>query len=526
MAQFLDQAGEALARHTGIKGFLVSAALGALAALAFAPLSFLPLYFLALAMLLFRLSGVTPRQALVSGYAFGLGHFAAGLYWIGNSFLAQSEVPASLAPVAVALLVAYLAVYPALAGWLYRLRMPSGWLSRALFFAALIALSEYLRGVLFTGFPWNVSGSLWAPAPAMMQSAALWGVYGLGFLTVLMAALLAPLLDAGEDAVRKVKLAGGAVLLFAGLLIGGLVRLGAADVAYDESVKLRLVQANIPQTEKWDEARLARNLELYLRMSRAGPGGLGGVTHLIWPETAIPYDVGGSLRFRTFVAGELGGDAVLIAGAVREGPGPSFYNSVFALGPGGDVLATYDKAHLVPFGEFIPLRPVLSALGLSTIVPGDYDYSSGPGPVTVSLPGTPPFSPLVCYEVIFPGAVTARGERPAWLLNLTNDAWFGQSPGPYQHLALARFRAVEEGLALVRSAGTGISAVVDPYGRVVRTIGLGHRGVLDSFLPRPLEDRTLYSRTGNLPLLLLIVALAGNFLVARRRGGAMKGKPQ
>lgn len=520
MANLIERAGDALATRTGLSGFAACAAFGALAAVSFAPLSFLPLYFLALAMLVYRLSRVTPRRALVSGYAFGLGHFGAGLYWIGNSFFAQTEVPALLAPVAVALLVAYLAAYPALAGWLYRLRMPAGWPARALLFAALFTLGEYVRGLLFTGFPWNVPGSLWAPVPAMMQSAALWGVYGLGFFTVVMAALLAPLFDAGERAVRKVKLAGGAVVLFAVLLVGGLVRLGAADVTYHESVRLRLVQANIPQTEKWDQARIARNLDLYLRMSRAGAGGTTGITHLIWPETAIPYDVAGSRQVRQYIMNQLGGDAMLIAGAVREGPGPSFYNSVFALTPGGGVAAVYDKAHLVPFGEFIPLRPVLSAFGLSTIVPGDYDYSPGPGPVTLSLPEAPPFSPLVCYEVIFPGAVAAGGERPAWLLNLTNDAWFGESPGPYQHLALARFRAVEEGLALVRAAGTGISAVVDPYGRVLREIGLNHRGVLDTLLPRPLENATLFSRTGNWPLLILIIALAGNIVFARKRPGA------
>ena len=207
----------------------------------------------------------------------------------------------------------------------------------------------------------------------------------------------------------------------------------------------------------------------------------------------------------------LGNRMTLLAGAPRREEDESelrVFNSIHVIGTTGEMLATYDKTHLVPFGEYVPLRSLLSRIGLQSIVPGTLDYSSGPGLRTVNIPGLPAFSPLICYEVIFPGQAVRRDVRPDWILNLTNDAWFGKTPGPYQHFALARFRAAEEGLPVVRAAGTGISAFIDPYGRVISSIDLNRSGSLDSDLPKPLSESTLYARFGDWILLILLVVTA------------------
>ncbi|HXV73442.1 MAG TPA: apolipoprotein N-acyltransferase, partial [Sphingomonadales bacterium] len=502
MADVLSRLG---ARMESLKGFSACVsifALGAVSAAAFPPFGFIPAWFLALTLFFHRLSKAGVREAAVLGFAFGIGQFAAGLYWIANSFYAQDEVAHWLAPIAVALLVLYLSLYPAFAAWLARYLMSGPPAFRALILAAAFTLAEWLRGVLFTGFPWNIASLIWSPSTEMMQSASLLGAYGLSFVSYFAAALLAPLFDGERSVVSRIKEAAAAAGIFLLFFAGGAVRLTQARVEYVEGVQLRIVQANIPQGEKWDEAKLRANLDLYLRMSRAGREGLAGVTHVLWPETAIPFDVANSSATRALIMEGLNSDAMLIAGATRLEllPNIAIYNSVFALKGGGVIEGVYDKAHLVPFGEFMPWRGLLSKFGMDTLAPGDLDFSKGPGPVTLHLSGLPPVSPLVCYEVIFPGAVLDPTDRPAWLLNLTNDAWFGETPGPYQHLALARFRAVEEGLALVRAAGTGISAIVDPYGRLVRSLNLSTRGVLDSGLPAALHGATVFARLKNIPV--------------------------
>lgn len=506
MGDALSRLGARVESLKGFSGALTVFALGAVSAAAFPPFSFIPAWFFAASLFFFRIARVDPKQALLSGFAFGLGQFGAGLYWVGNSFYVQAEVAQWLAPIAVVLLVLSLAIFPALAALATRVLVAGHWALRALTFAAAFTLAEWLRGTLFTGFPWNIAALIWSPSAEMMQPAAFVGSYGLAFFTYFIAGLLAPLYEGELPFTGRIKAAVMAAGLTLLLFIGGVARLAGASVSYAEGVTLRIVQANIPQEDKWDEGGLRQNLDLHLRMSKAGKDGLAGVTHVIWPETAIPFDVANSPAVRAFIMAELGADAALIAGATRLSllPEVAIYNSVFALGPGGAIAAVYDKAHLVPFGEFMPFRPALSKLGLDKLAPGDLDFSAGPGPVTLRLPGLPPFSPLVCYEVIFPGAVVDAADRPDWLLNLTNDAWFGTSPGPYQHLALARFRAVEEGLPLVRAAGTGISAVIDPFGRIVRSLALSTRGVLDSGLPEALPGRTPFAAVGNIPALTLV----------------------
>ena len=294
----------------------------------------------------------------------------------------------------------------------------------------------------------------------------------------------------------------------------GAERLAGSTSASVEGVVLRLVQPNIPQTLKWDSSLAESHLLKQMRMSASGDSARR-ITHVIWPETAVPFALERSPGLAAALAPAVPRGGLLITGILRVtqgADGPSWHNSMVALDGSGTVRASFDKFHLVPFGEYVPIRWIP---GVSRIAPGETDFTPGPGPATVELPGLPPVSPLICYEVIFPGAVVEPGTRPAWLLNLTNDAWFGLSTGPHQHFASARLRAVEEGLPLVRVANSGISGVIDPYGRVLAKLDLGREGVLDAALPRALPP-TPYARLGNAVagiIMLLVLALA---LTARR----------
>ncbi len=518
----------------GWRRWLLAAGLGALATAALPPLYLLPLAIVAFTGLVWLIDGAAAarspaRSALAAGWWFGFGHFVTGLYWITNALLVDAAQFGWLVPFAVAGLSAYFAVFPALAALAVRLSGARG-LGRVLALAVAWTAFEWLRGHVLTGFPWNLSATVWAWSEAMIQTAAATGAYGLSLLTVAVAAVPATLADAdqktvGAGASRARRW--GAVIVMACLLgavwVAGEVRLAGAPAKVDPDrpgdagaavvpeVRLRLVQANIDQRLKWRADQRAANLLKHLRMS-AAPG-IGQVTHVIWPEAAVPYFLANDAVVRDAIAAVTPPRGVVITGATRTtSPGVKpfrVWNSIHAVNEHGDVVGTYDKAHLVPFGEYVPLGRYLP---LTKITPGRVDFSAGPGPTTLELPGLPPVSPLICYEAIFPGAVLDAEKRPEWLLNLTNDGWFGASTGPHQHFAAARLRAVEEGLPLVRAANTGISAVLDPYGRVIGRLGLGVEGILDSPLPAPLGGLTLYARFGDwilLGLLMVGACLAG-----------------
>jgi apolipoprotein N-acyltransferase len=277
-----------------------------------------------------------------------------------------------------------------------------------------------------------------------------------------------------------------------------------------------VVQPSIPQSLKWRADQRAAHLRLLVELSVAP--GTADPTVIIWPETAVPYLLAAEPRLRQELAPLVPPGGYLITGAPRvdpQDPEGAIWNALHALDGRGEVVATYDKAHLVPFGEYTPFRGLL---GLAKLTVGSRDFSAGPGPVALELPGLPAFSPLICYEVIFPGAVTpaAPAAAPGWLLNLTNDAWFGDSSGPYQHFASARIRAVEEGLPLVRAANNGISAVIDSYGRVVDQINLNDRGIIDAELPEAATSRTIYSYAGNHLYFIELLLTFCVIFVARR----------
>jgi len=497
---------------------------GLVSAAALPPLTLVPLLIPAFTGLLWLLDGAQrPRQAAFIGWSFGFGHMAAGLYWVGIAFLVDAARFGLIMPFAVAGLAAGMALFPALA--VYAMAA-TGWRgpARVVLLATTWLAVEWLRSWVFTGFPWNLMGTVWDFSPAMLQLAAVTGVWGLSWLTIMAAAAPAVLAEPGNQGSRKSTRA-FVITVFAmiGLVwAGGALRLGAAPAvgtAVVPDVRLRLVQASIPQALKWAPEARRRNVEQQRTLSQRP--GVESVTHIIWPETAVPYLLDQDPDLRRILAEIVPPDGLLITGAPRfsEEAGVSrLRNSLLALDGRGDIVATFDKYHLVPFGEYTPFRSVLGALKLTV---GATDFSPGPGPVTMALPGLPAVSPMICYEAIFPGQVIAPsdgpgGNRPGWMLNITNDGWFGISSGPYQHFASARLRAVEEGLPLVRAASSGISAVVDPYGRVIGRLGLNQIGVLDASLPLSIDGGTLYARLGNWVVLILTFASLAFTLILRR----------
>ncbi len=485
----------------------LAAALGALAAAALPPVHAVPLLLVSFTGLVRLIhTSPSPWRAAAVAWWFGLAHFIAGLYWIGPALLTGPARFGWLsAPAAIGLAVV-LAVYPALAAFTARL-LPLAIAGRVLAFAIAWTAAEWLRGNVLTGFPMNLMGTVWAPSIAMLQFTALAGAYGLGFVTVLAAAAPAAL-SLPPRSGRSWALPAAAFGLLAAVWAGGELRLALAPDSPPTGTSLRLVSVNIDQRIKWrDDMRMAA-LTRYVELSRRP--GFEATDLVIWPETTVTFYLAerAPLRARLSRAAPPGGH--LVTGSLRRIRSKElptvFWNSLHALTPAGDIAATYDKHHLVPFAEYNPLSAILP---LPILVGGANDYSAGPGPRTLRLPGLPPFSPLICYEAIFPGAAVAAGgpaqERPRWLLNITNDAWFRRTSGIWQHFEAVRLRAVEEGLPMVRVANAGISAVVDAYGRVRGRLGPDEAGVFDSPLPPALAAPPPQARLGGWSLVILLL---------------------
>jgi len=484
--------------------------LGAVSALAFEPVGWWPLMPVALAglcELLHRAGSL--RRALAIGWLFGLTQFIISLNWIATAFTFQAAMPAWLGWVAVVLLSLYLAIYPALAAGL-------GWrLGKGAHVPLLLALAggwavtEWLRGSLFTGFAWNPIGAALAPTP-LIQAGALIGTYGLSLLVVLMGGAI--WLEAHRKYLAGVLIAGLTLLLWS----LPVARVSDSPIAVKP---VRIVQPNIGQQDKW-RAGFGDEAARRLATLSASPRTDGGRRLLLWPEAAVteplvdprPGSPQAMAQFvRTRAASLVGpGEYLLTGGLGLSANGDRLSgatNSVFVLAPGGRTVGRYDKAHLVPYGEYLPMRPLLSAFGLSRLAPGDIDFTPGPGPRTIALPGWGRVGFQLCYEIIFSGHVVDARNRPDVIFNPSNDAWFG-SWGPPQHLAQARLRAAEEGIPVLRSTPTGISAIIDARGNVVRSLPLGKAGVIDGVLPPPAEAATPFGRAGNwIPLLLALLAL-------------------
>ena len=488
--------------------------LGVCAAATLPPTDLTPLLLVAFPCLLWLDDGSAGAWASFRlGYAFGFGYFLSGLYWIAAALFVDVARFWWLVPLAAAGLPALFALYigcALLATQVAVERLRLSGTARVFAFALAWTAAEWIRGHAFTGFPWNLIGYAWSGgfpgAGLVLQSVAWIGIYGLSFLTVLAASLpalsgtpsLAPI-SAGRRAAPAI--ATGLLVLVPGLL--GAVRFAANPTA-DTAFWLRIVQPSIAQSLKWQPAAAQRNLRLLLDLSKAPA--TRKLAAVVWPEAAVPFLLGRDAYLRREIGAiASSGRSYVITGAIRANPPPApieqVWNSLEAVNGEGRIVARYDKAHLVPFGEYVPFRNVLP---LQKITPGDLDYSAGPGPRTIELAGLPPFAPLICYEVIFPGAVVDRLNRPAWMLNVTNDAWYGRTSGPYQHFAIARTRAIEEGLPLVRVANNGVSGVIDPVGRVVARIDLDTIGYADLPLPAA-SNETLYARAGDWIFLALLL---------------------
>ncbi len=489
----------------GLKGWrraLLAICLGALAVFAFAPVHAWPVLFLTFGPLVWLLDGCHRDHATLSsrlkyaaltGFWFGFGFFFAGLYWIAEAFLVEPWRHAWLLPFVMTSLPAGMALFFAAACALAIALWRPG---PARIFALAIAfgIAEYARGYVFTGLPWNLIGyGLTANGP-LMQLASVFGVYALSLLAVLLfaspAAIWAP---AGSHLARRKANAALTLLLVGALGLGyvwGDRRLAQAEPGSTE-VRLRLVQANIDQADKWRPENSAEIFADYLDLTLSD--GLDKIDLVVWPETAVPFLLADAPGALSAIGKALPDGAALLVGSarlvdVRDQAGrlqaQRIYNSLLVIDDNGEVAGAYDKIHLVPFGEYLPFQDFLESLGFMQLTGVRGGFSAGTGPRYIEVPGAPPASPLICYEIIFPHDVTDPDRRPGWLLNLTNDAWFGSSAGPYQHFHQARVRAVEQSLPVVRSANTGISAVIDSYGRIVSEIGLGERGILDAELPK------------------------------------------
>ena len=506
---------------------------GAFGALAMPPYGVLPALVLSLSVAVRLINGAmagrrSPGPAFLLGWAWGFGFLTAGLWWLGKAFLVEADeflwaLPLGVVGLPFGLGLFYGAGF-AVAGLAWT-RGPA----RIAALAFGLGGAEWLRGHILTGFPWNVLGMALGQNDWLMQAAAFVGLYGLTVLAVLVCAAPATLLDHASPRGRFGPPVAAGILLVA-LALAGADRLGAADPVVT-GVRLRLVQPNLQQDAKFRPENRDDIVDRYIELSERPPeAGEPAPTHIVWPESAFPFLIQRDADARAKIAAGLKPGRVLMTGAARAdeplpGERPRIYNAIMVIEPDGTITDTYDKVHLVPFGEYLPgvLDGALRAIGLRQFVaiPGGFTAGNAAGQRILTVPGLPPVVGTICYEAIFPGAIRPVGQPvdtakpPGLILNVTNDGWFGDTPGPRQHLAQARLRAVEEGLPLVRDANTGISAVIDPHGRVVAQTAIDVETYLDSDLPARILGGTPYARYGDLLFAGMLMVCAGFALVGR-----------
>lgn len=485
--------------------------LGVISALSFAPLYFLPAIFVSIWGLIYLLdNALSPRELFKRLYIFGLGFFMSSLYWIGLSFrtidMGWIGIPAVL------LLSAGLALFFVING-IFVLPFEPNSIERRVSFAIGFSLCEWLRGHILTGLPWNLIGSIWGAYTwpyfndiglSILQLNAWIGIYGLSFLTILAVVLM----TSKHRLCRILTL-----VCFTLCVFTGGIRLMRTETKL-QPVNIRLIQPSLDQRLKWAESSFERNIELQLGLSSLEAE--RPLNAIIWPEAAITTFLNESLELSEILSSMAPKNGYVITGTPRRENGKIF-TTLSVINEKGEIPYHYKKTHLVPFGEYVPLRDILP---INKVTPGAVDFSKGDGIKTLRVPGLPAFSPLICYEALFPGEVvekTTHSQRPEWLLNITNDAWYGHSAGPYQHLTLVRIRAIEEGLPLVRVANNGISAVIDPCGRVLHKLGINDIGFIDFELPKALPA-TVYSRFKEAFFWLFItLAFAGAFILRQKR---------
>ena len=529
VAKRLSAASLAITLSWGWKRAAIAFFAGGLSDLAMAPFNAWPVLFLTFPVAVWLIDGAGAGRmrgvpvAAMTGFWFGLGYFVPGLYWIGDAFLVDAKTFAWLMPFAVLGLPAYLALFTAFGFALARLIWPRD-ASRVIALAVCLTASEWLRGHVLTGFPWNAFGYALSEPLALAQTASLIGLWGMTFLSIAIFASPAVLIDGRARGRAPWLVPAMAVLLLVGIGGFGAVRLSMHPTSLLDKVKLRIMQPNLEQDARFNYSAKQAVMQKYLALSDRASGpqstGVRDANILIWPESAFPFFLTREADAMAEIADFLPKSTVLITGSVRAPdlpPGSRItraYNSIYIIDHDGSVLSIYDKLHLVPFGEYLPFQEWLERLGLEQLTKVQGGFIPGTLHNSLEIPGAPRALPLICYEAIFPAEVATRDGRPGWIVNLTNDGWFGISTGPHQHLQQARLRAVEQGLPLVRAANTGISAVVDPLGRIVAQLGLGIEGVLDSRLPAAIAP-TIYARTGDFPAATIVVL--GLLIVLKRR---------
>jgi apolipoprotein N-acyltransferase len=527
----------------GWRRWLIAVLAGAASTLALAPINVWPVMFITFPALAWLIDGAAAppwgsiRAAFAIGWWFGFGYFLAGLYWVGAAFLVDAKTFGWLMPFAVTLLPAGLALFTGFGVALARaLWTPGSW--RIVTLAAALSAVEWLRGHVLTGFPWNAFGyALTTPLP-LAESVAVFGIWGQTFIAIAVFASPAAMADEKRDTRWPAlpAILAGITLVVLGAF--GAIRLARNPTELVDNVHLRIMQPNLSQGAKFNYAARREIMGRYVALSEGvvgGPAsaaasaaaapsaaGLRDVTHLVWPESAFPFFLANEGEALAAIADMLPAGTVLITGAASLAePAPGrigtrAYNSVYVIDHTGTILQSYDKQHLVPFGEFLPFQDALERLGLMQLTKVQGGFLSGERRRRIAAPGAPDFLPLICYEIIFPGETVPKGERPDWLLNVTNDAWFGISSGPYQHFQQAKVTAIAEGLPLVRAANSGISAVVDPLGRVLGALSLGQEGLLDAALPRPIPA-TIYARIGDMVFFMVVGLTLFTSLMTRIR---------
>lgn len=484
---------------------LLAFSAGLLAAFAFPPFNVVPLFWLSFPALFFLTKKAeTGRQAFAAGWCFSFGLLVICLYWIAGALFVDIGKFLWVLPFALAGLPAFFALYygvAAFAAWRWGLARAEA----PFLFAFCWFLADMARGHFLTGFPWDMSGYVWGDFLPILQSTSVIGIEGLSLLTLLFA--FAPASFLATERKKAVATFAFFAVLFFGIADWGSLRLHEATAATVQGVRFRLVQPATDQALKWKAEHRFANLEKLIALS-AKPAQGASPTHIVWPETATAYYLAEEPNIRRMIARVVPSNGVLLTGVVRrqrnEGDGALYFNSLVAIDSKANILGGYDKHHLVPFGEYMPFRsilplPVISMMGT--------DFTPGEGVRTMRAPGLPPFGPLVCYEAIFPNEVASRDDPPRFLLNVTNDAWYEGTIGPAQHFVIARVRAIEEGLPLVRVANKGITGIVDPWGRIAARIGSEEEGFLDCDLPEALKFRTFLSEYGNKPFWLMVSAL-------------------
>lgn len=518
---------------TGYRRGLIAVTAGAFSVTAMAPFFFWPVLFLTLPLLLWlattpdeppsRLPGL--RRAFLDGWWFGFGYFLSGLFWVGEAFLVEAEIFGWLLPFGVTLLPAGLAIFYGLAACLIRLTWRPG-IAGILTASVIFAAVEWLRGHVLTGFPWNTLGYALTAPDTLMQSAAVFGIYGLTLWAILVfAAPLTLLANAGDVGSGRRALALGTAI--AGLPLASFSLFGWLALQDGEGapgLHVRVVQPSVRQRDKWLAEKQREIFELHESLSRTNAEGrvddLAGVDLLVWPEAAMPFRPLEHPDALARIGALLPDRSRLVAGILRVSPRPGpakaadggrrpeAFNSLAVFDGDGEVAAIYDKIHLVPFGEYLPFQETLESIGLQSLTRQRGGFSAGPEPrPLVELPGLPRIAGLICYEAIFPSEIIQGPTRPELLVNLTNDGWFGNTTGPRQHLHQTRVRAVEQRLPLIRAANNGISAVYDGYGRLLGRLGLNKRGVIDIRLP-PALTPGIYAVWGEAVFVLNAIVFA------------------